>query len=163
MSRPLYAVLAANYPRKPHDGVRGMDTAALYESIGHPEYAQNMYMANTCAVRVSLALVAAGVPITPGHMTVKAGKYAGRRIEQGQMNLSKFLLRHLGEPERFASGYDASVKIGQRRGIVSFFHLASAADAQGHIDLVEPATQWELKCAGACYWSAHEVWFWPLR
>jgi hypothetical protein len=34
-----------------------MDVAALYRSIGHPEYADNMYMQNTCAVRISLALL----------------------------------------------------------------------------------------------------------
>lgn len=163
MTKPIYAVLVASYPRKPAHGASGLDTAALYESIGHPEYAHNMYMENTCAVRVSLALLGAGVEITPGHMTVKAGKFAGRRIEQGQARLSEFLRKRLGEPERFASGYQASTRIGQRRGIASFFHLNSGADPQGHIDLVEPATMGELQCAGACYWSAAEVWFWPLK
>jgi phosphopantetheine adenylyltransferase len=33
----------------------------------------------------------------------------------------------------------------------------------GHIDLVEPATVGSLKCMGACYFSAQEVWFWPLK
>jgi hypothetical protein len=163
MSRPLYAVLAAAYPRKPINGQPGLDTAALYESIGHPEYAHSMYMENTCAVRLSLSLLGAGIEPAPGHMTVQTGKFKGRRIEQSQKRLSDFLLRRLGKPEVFPSGYKASVGIGDRRGIASFFHLNSETDPQGHIDLVEPATHGDLRCAGSCYWSAQEVWFWPLK
>jgi hypothetical protein len=164
MTRPIYAVLAAAYPKKPkHAGDGGMDAAALYRSIGHAEYADNMYMQNTCAVRVSLALLAAGIEPAPGHMTVQAGRFKGRRIEQSQKRLSAFLERRIGKPEVYASGYDASVKIGARHGIVSFFHLNSANDDQGHIDLVEAAAGDALQCMGSCYWSAHEVWFWPLR
>jgi hypothetical protein len=62
-----------------------IDTAHLYESIGHPELSHDMHWANTCAVRVSIALVGAGVTISPGHMTVKAGKHMGHRLEQGQV------------------------------------------------------------------------------
>jgi hypothetical protein len=158
MTTPIYAVLAANYPKK-----SGMDAAALYSSIGHPEYAENMYMQNTCAVRVSIALLGAGIQPFPGHMTIKAGKWKGRRVEQSQRRLSEFLMHHIGKPEVYASGYEASMKIGMRRGIVSFFGLNSATDTQGHIDLVEPANHNDLRCLGACYWSAREVWFWPLN
>jgi hypothetical protein len=158
MSRPLYAVLAAGYPRKP-----AIDTAALYNSIGHPEYANAYEMQNTCAVRISLALLAAGIQPAPGHMTIKAGRFAGRRLEQSQQRLSAFLKQRLGEPEIYKSGYEAWSKIRPRRGIVSFFHLNGAWDNQGHIDLVEPAAMEDLQCAGACYWSSTEVWFWPLK
>jgi hypothetical protein len=164
MTRPLYASLSANYPKKPKQaGDGGMDAAALYQSIGHPEYADNMYMQNTCAVRVSMALLGAGIQPAPGHMTVQAGKFKGQRIEQSQRRLSAFLERRLGKPEVYTSGYEAGQKIGRRRGIVSFFHLNSATDDQGHIDLVEPAAGDALQCMGSCYWSAHQVWFWPLK
>jgi hypothetical protein len=122
-----------------------------------------MYMQNTCAVRVSIALLGAGIQPAPGHMTVQAGKFKGKRLEQSQKRLSTFLEKRLGKPEVYSSGYQASINIGQRRGIVSFFHLNSATDDQGHIDLVEPAAGDTLQCAGACYWSAREVWFWPLK
>jgi hypothetical protein len=164
MSSPIYAALAASYPRKrKYTGDGGMDAAALYNSIGHPEYADNMYMQNTCAVRVSIALLGAGIQPAPGHMTIQAGKFKGKRIEQSQKRLSAFLEKRLGKPEVYPSGYQASVKIGRRRGIVSFFHLNSATDDQGHIDLVEPAAGDTLQCMGACYWSAQKVWFWPLK
>ncbi|MGJ7914813.1 T6SS effector amidase Tae4 family protein [Massilia sp. LXY-6] len=164
MGKPIYAVLAAHYPKKPRtpsDG--GMDAAALYRSIGHSEYVENMYMQNTCAVRVSLALLGAGIQPFPGHMTVKAGKFKGKRIEQSQQRLSDFLQKRLGPPEVYPSGYEASRKIGSRRRIVSFFRLNGSWDPQGYIDLVEPATAGGLKCMGTCYFSAQEVWFWPLQ
>jgi hypothetical protein len=164
MGKPIYAVLAASYPRKPrapNDG--GQDAAASYRSMGHPEYAENMYMQNTCAVRVSLALLGAGIQPLPGHMTIKDGRFKGKRIEQSQKRLSDFLKKRLGAPEVYSSGYEASRKIGARRGIVSFFRLNESWDPQGHIDLVEPATAGDLKCARACYFSAEEVWFWPLQ
>jgi hypothetical protein len=163
MGNPTYAALAASYPRKPKGGAPGMDAAALYTSIGHPEYADNPYMQNTCAVRVSIALLGAGIQPTPGHMSVMAGRFKGKRIEQSQKRLSDFLMKRLGRPEVYPSGYAAWSAIRQRRGIVSFFRLNSESDMQGHIDLVEPSSSSDLKCAGTCYWSAREVWFWPLR
>ena len=95
MNRVSYDALQANYPRKPE-----ISGDALYESIGHPEYAHNAYMENTCAVRVSMALVGAGVRIAPGHMNIKAGKFKGKRLEQGQARLSELLARIWGVPER---------------------------------------------------------------
>lgn len=163
MSRPLYAALAAGYPAKPR-----IDTAALYTGIGHPEYANDYNMSNTCAVRVSIALLAAGIQPFPGHMTALAGRYKGRRIEQSQKRLSDFLRARLGEPEIYEGGYAAWRAIRGRHGIVSFYriHGGGAWDTQGHIDLVAPErmddVMYDLQCAGSCYWSSGEVWFWPL-
>src|SRR5437870_959245 len=98
--KPTYAMLQANYPRKP-----AVDTAALYASIGHPELMADMHFQNTCAVRVSMALVSAGVHIAPGNLTANAGRLKGRRLEAGQARLSHFLLKQWGEPEKFDSGY----------------------------------------------------------
>jgi hypothetical protein len=164
MGRPSYAALAAGYQRKSRVGFRGVDQAALYESIGHPEFSGDPRMENTCATRVSLALLAAGIAPAPGNLTVLAGKFARQRIETNQKALSKFLKQRLGLPEVYKSGYEAWQKIRPRRGIVSFFHITGAAwDNQGHIDLVEPAAMEDLQCVGACYWSSTEVWFWPLK
>jgi hypothetical protein len=158
MSRPLFSVVRTAFPRK--DVVT---PAALFGSIGHPEYATDFRMANTCGVRMSVALVAAGVPIQPGNITALAGRYKGRRLESGQARLSHVLLRLWGEPERYANGPAAKKAIGTRRGVISFFHLWNAADPQGHIDLASP-DQWGVAiCADDCYWKASEVWFWPLR
>ena len=158
MTAISYEVVWANYPRK-----KDISGDALYVSIGRPEYAGNPYMENTCAVRVSLALVAAGVKITPGHMEVKAGRFKGKQLEQGVARLSAFLTRRLGAPEKYKSGNAARSGIGQRRGVMSFFQLNGPTDTQGHIDLVAPDEWNTLLCAGVCYWSAVEFWFWPLK
>lgn len=166
MSRPIYAVLAGAYPRHPKDGIphSGIDQAALYESIGHPEFARDLRMQNTCATRLSMALLATGVHPAPGNLTVQAGRFAGLRIETNQKALSNFLQRRLGPPEAYKNGYEAWSKIKPRHGIVSFFHLHGGDwDPQGHIDLVEPTNISDLQCLGSCYWSATEVWFWPLK
>jgi hypothetical protein len=164
MSKPIYAALAAHYPKKPkyaNDG--GIDGPTLYRSIGHPEYATEPLMQNTCAVRVSLALLGAGIQPAPGHMTALDGKFKGKRIEQSQKRLSEFLKKRLGQPEVFSSGLEATKGIRGRRGIISFFRLNGPGDNQGHIDLVEPTTAGGLQCAGSCYFTAQEVWFWPLQ
>jgi len=166
MSKPVYAVLAAAYPRRPIEGVphSGIDQAGLYESIGHKEFARDPRMQNTCATRVSMALLAAGVHPAPGNLTIQTGRFAGLRIETNQKALSKFLQRRLGEPEVYKSGYDAWSKIKPRHGIVSFFHLNGGDwDPQGHIDLVEPSSMGDLQCLGSCYWSSTDIWFWALK
>lgn len=120
-------------------------------------------MENTCATRVSIALLAAGIGPAPGNLTVRSGRFAGQRIETNQKALSKFLARRLGHPEVYKNGYEAWSKIRPRRGIVSFMGIYGRGSTQGHIDLVEPSAMSDLQCASACYWSSAEVWFWPLR
>jgi hypothetical protein len=158
MTRPPFAVLSAAFPRK-----ATVSTEALYLSIGHPEYVNDGRMFNTCGVRLSVALVAVGVPIRPGNITVQAGKYVGQRLESGQARLSKVLLRLWGEPEKYPSGPTAQKGIGTRRGVISFYHLWNADDPQGHIDLVSPDSWDQPACADGCYWKSTEVWFWPLK
>jgi hypothetical protein len=141
----------------------------LYQWIGYPENIENPNFFNTCAIRLSLALLGAGFP-NPGAWPVKAGKYKGRAIETKQRKLANWLVRQLGQPEKFKSGQEAEAKIAARRGIVSFFNIYGDSNAQGHITIVAKDS-WGLyiRCgqeidgtATGCYWSSKEVWFWPL-
>lgn len=156
--RPLFAVLSAAFPRK-----STVSPAHLYKGIGHPEYVTDGRMTNTCAVRLSVALVAAGIAIRPGNITVLAGAHKGWRLESGQARLSKFLLHQWGEPERYGSGPDAKRGVGTRRGVISFYHIYGTAEQQGHIDLASPDRWGEAECADGCYWQSREVWFWALN
>jgi hypothetical protein len=159
MSAPLsYALLRKNYPTHAQ-----FDGAALYASIGHPAKGKDLSWQNTCAIRVSLALLGAHIPVGPGYMTVQAGPHKGKRIESRQKVLSEFLRQRLGQPEVYKDGYQAWSKIRPRRGIVSFMGIYGNGSTQGHIDLIEPAEMDDLQCATSCYWSSAEVWFWPLR
>jgi hypothetical protein len=141
----------------------------LFQWIGYPENIGNPNFSNTCAIRLSLALLGAGYP-NPGTWPIKAGKYKGRAIETKQRKLAKWLVRQLGQPERFKSGREAEDKIDGRRGIVSFFNIYGDENAQGHIAIVaQDSWGLYLRCGQeidgtntGCYWTAKEVWFWQL-
>lgn len=153
--------------------VDNVDPTELYQWIGYPENISNPNFHNTCAIRLSLALLGAGFP-NPGAYPVKAGKYKGRLIETRVRLLSKFLKRHLGEPEKYKNGPEAEKAVGSRHGIISFFQLYGPSESlSGHISLVAKGTgEWaSLRCGRevegpdkptGCYWQATEVWFWPL-
>lgn len=142
----------------------------LYHWIGYPENITDPNFYNTCAVRLSLALLGAGYP-NPGKWPIKAGKYRGRFIETRQRALSAWLVRQLGQPVKFKSGQEAERAIGSQQGIVSFFSIYGDQNPQGHIAIVS-RDRWGryLRCgneiggtATGCYWSSREVWFWPLK
>lgn len=141
----------------------------LWQWLGYPENIKDINFSNTCAVRMSLALLGAGFP-SPGTYPVKAGKYTGKSIETRQRKLSTWLARQLGQPEKYKSGADAQKAIGARRGIISFFQLHGPSDRQGHIAIVS-VNRWQVFRCGperddaptGCFWNAVEVWFWPLK
>lgn len=154
--KPLFAVLKAN-----HMG-RQMMPPQVYDAIGHPELALDPDWMNTCAVRMSVALIAAGVKIRPGRLRIKAGQFKGEMIEPGQRKLSDFLVNEIGKPEKYKGGSAPQNAIAWRRGIISFFSLHGPTDRQGHIDLVSVQDWPEFQCSYSCYWSSAEVWSWPL-
>lgn len=153
---PLFAVVKAN-----HMG-RQFRAPQVYEAIGYPaDMALEPAWGNTCAIRMSIALIAAGIKIRPGRLKIKAGRFKDEMIEPGQDRLSKFLVHAIGKPEKYRGGEVARNTIAWRRGIISFFSLHGTN--QGHIDLVS-VTDWpELQCSSSCYWDATEVWFWALK
>lgn len=162
--KPSFAALKMHFPDR-----FNVPPEELYQWIGYPENVGNPNFANTCAIRLSLALLGAGLP-NPGNWPIKDGKYKNRMIETRQRKLSNWLVRQLGQPEKFTSGMEAQSKIGSRSGIISFFKLHGPTDNQGHIDIVM-IDHWGkyLRCnndnddQGGCYWLAVEIWFWPIR
>lgn len=155
-----FETLRAHYPDK-----IAAPPSKLFGEIGLPELANDKHWAqNTCAVRLSLALVKAGVIINPGHMTIMNGAYKGRRLEPSQARLSRFLAQssELGAPEKYKGSGLAQKGIGGRRGIISFYKLNGPDDSQGHIDLIQPSGGF-YACAAQCFWKSVEIWFWPLR
>lgn len=162
-----FAVLMASYPRKhTPDHKNEVDHDALLRLIGWDDLINDPAYANTCAVRVSLALIRSGVHIPDGRMAIRAGTHKGKMIEPGQARLAMILARPsmFGKPETFAGGNETYLGIGQRSGIVSFFHAVPGVYEGGHIDIVSPAMGGggSLACGNDCYWTSKEVWFWPL-
>lgn len=155
--KPVFAVLKANHMD------RRFVPPQVYDAIGHSELALDPAWHNTCAVRMSIALVGAGVRIRtgPARLRINAGPHKGEQLEPSQKVLSDYLLRVLGKPEKYPSGAAAKAAIGWRRGIISFFSLYGTR--QGHIDLVSVEDWGAVQCSVACYWEAREVWFWPLK
>lgn len=153
------SILLKNYPRK-----REVDRETLFRQLGWDDLIKNPAYENTCAIRVSLALIRSSVTIPGGRIPIKADPHKGKKIEPGQAKLSAILSRPsmLGEPEKY-SGPESVMKIGSRSGIVSFFRLTPGLYEGGHIDIVSPMLGGVSACGTSCYWSSAEAWFWPLK
>ena len=156
--KPAFTSLRNNF-----SSARAVKRAELFAELGWNDLTNNPSYENTCAIRMSLALLKCGVTI-PGRLRIKAGKHKGKLIEPGQAKLAGILARRsvLGEPEKFAMDRTEE-GIGDRQGIVSFFNLNPLVQTpQGHIDIVYSASGVRT-CGTSCFWLAKEVWFWPLR
>lgn len=156
--RVPFSALMKNYPS---NRVVGRDV--LFKQIGWDDLIKNGNFTNTCAIRVSLALIRSGVTIPSERMPIRAGEFKGKRIELGQAKLSAILARRsmLGMPEKFSAA-TAMEGVGMRRGLVSFFRLVPGIYEGGHIDIVAPQLGGMQVCGSSCYWTSQEVWFWPL-
>jgi hypothetical protein len=154
--KPPFAVLMERYPKSEIREV-------LYRQIGWSDVVDHPAFQDACAIRMSLALLAAGVPL--GGANMKAGPLKGRWIETGQGRLSQTLKRLWGQPDVYKSETAANEGIGSRRGVVSFFRIRTLGIPTngGHIDLVHPAGNGFRRCARSCFFDSAEVWFWPLR
>lgn len=152
--KPSFALLAKAYPRR-DKFVR----AALYDQLGWPDLKDHPAFKDTCAIRMSVALSAAGVPLT-GWLQVKAGPLIGKRIEPSQAKLSRWLKKSWGAPTIFKSESEAQRGIGNKTGVVSFWGIDGTA--QGHIDIVKPDGNGFHDCAMSCYFKSREIWFWPV-
>ncbi len=156
--KPAFIKLRENYP-----SVAAVDQATLFGEIGWEDLVGKDSFANTCAIRVSLALIKAGIRLK-GRMAIRKGVFKGALIEPGQARLAHMLASPamFGAPEKFAR--DAAIAgIGQRKGLVAFFRIPGyLGGAGGHIDILLPAAGVQV-CGSECYWTCAEVWFWELR
>jgi hypothetical protein len=97
-------------------------------------------------------------------MAIRAGTHKGKMIEPGQAKLSMILCRPsmFGKPEKYGAA-NMEQGIGDRTGVVSFFHLIPGIYDHGHIDVVSPMLGGVRACGTDCYWTSKEAWFWPLQ
>ncbi|MDR1890406.1 MAG: type VI secretion system amidase effector protein Tae4 [Zoogloeaceae bacterium] len=107
MAKPLYATVRANF-----SSTRELSTEDLYKEIGWDDVIGKPQWSNTCAVRMSLALVKSGLNIR-GNMKILKGAYKGREIETNQMKLANLLKNeiYLGEPKKYSKSAEAEDKI----------------------------------------------------
>jgi hypothetical protein len=160
--RPPFAALERGYHSSDPAHPSYLDGRSVYARIGldldafvgdDPAYV------NTCAVRMSIALLEAGVRFA-GRIRIRSGPHRGQHIEPGAKLLADQLARPavFDRPE-FLEPASASRRIAARRGLI-FFHKIRGYGG-GHLDLIEPRTRIPV-CASHCYFDCKEVWFWEL-
>lgn len=132
MAKPRFQLLWSHYPRGSPDRVlRGI---GWDDMIGNPNYE------NTCAIRMSICLAAAGQPVTSSQgMKALSGPVRGAPIEISQDRLSRQIKTRWGPPLEVAAR-DAEQQIAGRDGVVSFFGISGydvGGRNGGHIDLID--------------------------
>lgn len=157
MLQIAYNILRNHYPSEE-------DQPALFKEIGWDDLVKNSAYRNTCATRLSLALIRSGITIPGGRMAIKAGPLKGKLIEPGQVRLSHILElpTMFGKPEVYGTRA-ALGGIAARHGIVSFFRLIPGIYDGGHIDIIGPDGANLMQCGHGCYWMSETIWFWPLK
>ena len=159
MRKPPFAALYSNYSSN-----KKIAKDALFKEIGWNDLINDQTYDNTCAVRVSLALIKAGIPLR-GRIKIKVGPNKGALIEPGQQKLAELLASdaYFWKPEKL-SAKNAGAKIGSRQGIIAFMRIPGYHNGRGgHIDLVSVSAGGYYACASDCYWNASEIWFWKLK
>lgn len=154
--RPLFVVLRQNYPKSEKREV-------LYPQLGWDDLVSKPAFMDTCAVRVSVALLRSGVVIPGAWLKVSAGPLKNQLVQPRQGDLSRALVRIWGKPEAYKGIMTAHDGIGNRSGVISFFGIYGAQGDGGHIDLVRPVGDRVHECARSCFFTAREIWFWELR
>lgn len=134
----------------------------VYKEIGYnlnDLIRQNPAYENSCAVRMSLALIKAGVSFI-GRLKIKSGPHKGKMVEPGAKLLADQLARPIlfGKPE-VVNASNAMVKLNGKKGVVLFWKITGYGG--GHIDLIETSNM-AMVCNSGCYFSSKEIWFWSL-
>lgn len=159
--KPSFSTLKVNHYSSNELSASYVDKGSLYEEIGYDIdnlLKQNPGYANTCATRMSLALIKSRVSFQ-GRLKIKAGPYKNYSVEPGAKLLADQLYRSsLGKPQIFKAA-NAISNLRGKKGIVFFWKMDGYNG--GHIDLIEPMNA-ILVCNSACYPSSKEIWFWAL-
>ena len=163
--KPLYAQLKAQHyssnearpgyvPRDDLFNEIGYDASVLIKS--NPGYM------NTCAVRMSLALLKCDVKFE-GRLAIKSGPYKGKKIEPGAKLLADQLYKAsvFGKAEIFTDREAGARSMLGRKGVVFFNKIDGYGG--GHIDLIEPLSNNSFICNSDCFPYCQEIWFWELK
>lgn len=161
--KPAYLVLKQNHYSSEFTSPSYKSGEDVYKEIGYELndlIKSNPAYANTCATRMSLALLKSGVAFK-GRLKIKAGDYKGKYIEPGAKLLADQLasLGVLGRPKVIRNPTAASKELVNQRGLIFFWKITGYGG--GHIDLLD-LTNGTALCSSHCYFECKEVWFWPL-
>ena len=129
----------------------------VYKEIGYDINtltARNPAYENTCAVRMSLALLKSNIQFS-GRLRIKAGTYKGKMIEPG----AKLLADQLMKPNVFGrptliQPQKAATQLAGKKGVILFWKISGYGG--GHIDLIEPSNNVQV-CHSGCYYQSKEI------
>lgn len=160
--KPHYITLKKNHYSSDRINKNYMSGENVYKEIGYDIdnlMKQNPGYENTCAVRMSLALMKSGVHFS-GRLKIKDGPYKGRMIEPGAKLLADQLLKpHVFGRPVFIDPRKAVAQLLGKKGVILFWKVTGYGG--GHIDLIETSNAVQV-CNSGCYLSSKEIWFWPL-
>lgn len=162
--KPLYAQLKKNHYSSHETSADFLSRSALFNEIGYSESELlnvNPGYQNTCAIRMSLALLKCNVSFH-GRLLIKAGVYKGKKIEPGAKLLADQLYQQgvFGNAEIYTDIRKAGQELKKRKGVI-FFNAITGYNG-GHIDLIEPVNDNVMQCHSDCYADCREIWFWEL-
>lgn len=163
--KPLYAQLKKYHYTSNDERADYVARDALYNEIGYDSNVlikSNPGYINTCAVRLSLALLKCDVSFQ-GRLLIKSGPYKGKRIEPGAKLLADQLYKEnvFGSAEIYTDIRQAGERLRNRKGVVFFNKITNYNG--GHIDLLEPMGDNMIQCNSHCYIDCKEIWFWELK
>lgn len=160
--KPAYYNLKRHHYSSDAGSASYVPAEKLYDEVGYDYEVllkENPGYQNTCAVRMSLALLKAGVPFM-GRLQVKAGDFKGKHFEPGAKLLADQLAKPagLGRPS-VLQRQAARQFLSGKKGVVLFWKIDGYGG--GHIDLIEAMNNPYL-CNSNCFFESREVWFWSL-
>jgi len=161
--KPTFQKLKSNYYSSNELKENYVSGKGVYSEFGIDHESlikQNAAYVNTCAARMSLALLKSGVPFV-GRMRIKSGGFKGKTLEAGAKLLADQLMKPtaLGRPTVYKPA-DFMSKISGKKGVVLFWKITGYGG--GHIDLIDSSTAATV-CSSGCYYQSKEIWFWPLN
>lgn len=161
--KPDYFTLKRNHFSSDITHSNYRSSGDLYKDIGYDIselYRQNRGYANTCATRMSLALIKSGVHFS-GRLRIKEGPYKGKTIEPGAKLLADQLMlpSAFGRPLILQRPPTTATELQDKKGLIFFWKIVGYDG--GHIDLIESSDK-EQTCNSHCYFACKEVWFWEL-
>jgi hypothetical protein len=161
--KPSFATLKSNHYSSDPNRPGYVSAEDLYREIGQDLgklMAEDAGYANTCATRMSLALIKSGVPFA-GRLKIKAGAHLGKKVEPGAKLLADQLARKdiFGRPLLFSDASKAAAALQNKKGVAFFWKITGYAG--GHIDVFDASNGTQV-CNSHCYFGCKEVWFWSL-
>lgn len=163
--KPSYAVLKANHSSSYFGSPDFVESKDFYASIGYDQVKLGIQFENTCAARMSVALIKSSVKFKGRLLSIKEGKWKGQRLETGAKNLADILSQPIvfGKPIIWHDSKKFQAGLGNKRGVVFFWKIDGYNGGSGsHIDLIEPGNAGVI-CHSHCYFTCKEIWFWELK